>query len=1532
MIAVLIATCDRPDLLAQRALTSVQRQSRPPDVLIVVDDSEPRNHRDNRNIVNDVRLPASSASRIVYLRNTRTEGASGAWNTGLEWLRRHERNAGEVFVAMLDDDDEWLPDHLKLCEQAADTRSLDMVAPGILRVEGHTEEHRQFPPAELDPDLFLIGNPHVQGSNLFVRLDALLEAGCFDESLRSTTDRDLCIRLADLGWVRYASLDAATVRHHAESQRPRLSSPAGAAKREGLDRFWAKWSGRMTALQRKACCDRAKALFGWVPPASPLRLPSPRRSYVPATGKRDHGRARNGDMALVAGIITGPGRTEQFARLLDQLASLQRWEHLRSLDVVVLHNGGPCEVLQRVIEDRRARGVSVFLASERQQAEDARKGVFGERFSRPRGRVPIGPARTMLQTYVTRVVRHRGEAVSWILDDDSNLENLVDGDEAPAFTTLLPAILEMRSLEVDVVLGAVTGDPPVPPGSSVRTQLVDLYHNLNWLLRLDPEAELPDRSVENHAARAETRDFYYDLSRRDTDHLERPFWLTPRHSGESVRSALDRMVAGLPRILAGQALFRPILLEPTCDPIGSLRPSVQRGANTFVFNPKAFEEFPNAAPEFAGSTLRRSDMMWALLNRYAGGRRIVSATVPVRHDRSSEPTTGLDLTRLIPDIHGYALYSAVEDVLIRRRELRLREGEGAETADDLQFTESDEQFTALRFRKYLIERTAALLLGCWRIQGLCKAILRVDGLIGRLTYRQNLRSFLDRTRTCFDLARVQVEVDKAIAVPDAAAIAFIRDLPGIVARHKQASTPPGREDAWFRTQREAAARALAVAVAQTRDLRLLGTGGEGVVYASGDWVIKVLDHSGRSPANGARTGVGKLATAPVRTRALYRPMLVAAPNGRQVITYPFEPSGPYDGGRVEDLLRLIRECREAGIVTTNLHPKNLRVTSKGVRFVDYGADIHPHSPGLYATMVQRVWLTLRHHDRADLPALMRDALRNESLPELEGWEALLAAVDAPGKKEVVDDPLFELICQWNPRRVLDYGCGSGQLAAALACRGAAITAYDPNDDLRQRWTRYPMPDGSTVRWLAGRSEAEAGILPSAFDVVVCSLVLCVIEDEPEYQGVLQAVSRALEVGGRFVVLVCNPQATLEGDSTLQRRILPVDPEASGTFSWEKQLPSGNRRIDVHRPLAKLAGDMAEAGLRIETTFTTGGLDLATMTPSRDYLILSGRKHGSPVGGSPHGACEPDSGSVCVSAGRAGQPPVLCYHRVLPRNYDDAVSRFQRRRGTVVDLELFLRQLKEIRSNWTPVSLERYVAWLDGGTRLPANACLLTFDDGYRDFTEHVLPALIEHELPGVLFATLAAAKGEELLPTDALYAALARAEQRSCLSAEQIQDWTTGTNKKRYVSCGVEEQRLLLEEAGLCPPELAPHSLYLDERELAHLPPSLVAIGGHGWRHELLGGKDLPWLRAELRKVQFWLEHLNAARGHPRHPPTLAYPSGSHDPLVRAAVIEAQFRAAFTVEPGRSADYEHRWRLSRACIPNRPDAIARLASGEALRI
>ena len=120
-----------------------------------------------------------------------------------------------------------------------------MVAAPFRRIEDAAEPRLAPPPRSLDIADFLIGNPEIQGSTLVVRLSAPLEAGMFDESLPSCTDRDLYIRLAELPGLRYGATLEQTANHLACDSRERLSAPGSVARTEGLDRFFRKCRGRM---------------------------------------------------------------------------------------------------------------------------------------------------------------------------------------------------------------------------------------------------------------------------------------------------------------------------------------------------------------------------------------------------------------------------------------------------------------------------------------------------------------------------------------------------------------------------------------------------------------------------------------------------------------------------------------------------------------------------------------------------------------------------------------------------------------------------------------------------------------------------------------------------------------------------------------------------------------------------------------------------------------------------------------------------------------------------------------------------------------------------------------------------------------------------------------------------------------------------------------------------------------------------------------------------------------------------------------
>ena len=182
-------------------------------------------------------------------------------------------------MAFLDDDDSWAPTYLSQCEEVVLESRLDMAAGGL--VFHHSKDLDGYlidPPSRLNVSDLLVLNPHIQASNMFVRLRNLLEAGGFDEALSSTTDRDLCIRLTDLGTVGYGPLNEHLVHHYAENDRPRLSAPGGDAKRAGLSYFYRKYRGRMSDEQQVAFIERSQRLFA-CDPSEPTPVP-PTASHV----------------------------------------------------------------------------------------------------------------------------------------------------------------------------------------------------------------------------------------------------------------------------------------------------------------------------------------------------------------------------------------------------------------------------------------------------------------------------------------------------------------------------------------------------------------------------------------------------------------------------------------------------------------------------------------------------------------------------------------------------------------------------------------------------------------------------------------------------------------------------------------------------------------------------------------------------------------------------------------------------------------------------------------------------------------------------------------------------------------------------------------------------------------------------------------------------------------------------------------------------------------------------------------------------
>ncbi len=102
-------------------------------------------------------------------------------------------------------------------------------------------------------------------------------------------------------------------------------------------------------------------------------------------------------------------------------------------------------------------------------------------------------------------------------------------------------------------------------------------------------------------------------------------------------------------------------------------------------------------------------------------------------------------------------------------------------------------------------------------------------------------------------------------------------------------------------------------------------------------------------------------------------------------------------------------------------------------------------------------------------------------------------------------------------RVLEIGCGTGNLTSALLAHGAVVTAIDHNPDmLAVAAEKLGAPDGRfELREMAAVEIADR-FSPGSFDAVAASLVLSEMsEDEQQY--VLEAAWRVLRPRGRLVV-------------------------------------------------------------------------------------------------------------------------------------------------------------------------------------------------------------------------------------------------------------------------------------------------------------------------------------------------------------------------------------------------------------------------------
>ena len=187
-VSVIIPSYNTADLIAA-CLDSIFAQTYSDFEVIVVNDGSP-----DTPSLEKVLQPYMGRIRYIKQENKR---AAGARNNAI-------RNARGEFVAFLDSDDSWMPDHLSSqMKLFADDPSLDLVYANALLV-GNPAQEREF--AEKCPSsgqatfaALIMERCQIPISTVVARKQKLEAAGLFDEKLPRCDDYDMWVRTAFSG-------------------------------------------------------------------------------------------------------------------------------------------------------------------------------------------------------------------------------------------------------------------------------------------------------------------------------------------------------------------------------------------------------------------------------------------------------------------------------------------------------------------------------------------------------------------------------------------------------------------------------------------------------------------------------------------------------------------------------------------------------------------------------------------------------------------------------------------------------------------------------------------------------------------------------------------------------------------------------------------------------------------------------------------------------------------------------------------------------------------------------------------------------------------------------------------------------------------------------------------------------------------------------------------------------------------------------------------------------------------------------------
>lgn len=277
--------------------------------------------------------------------------------------------------------------------------------------------------------------------------------------------------------------------------------------------------------------------------------------------------------------------------------------------------------------------------------------------------------------------------------------------------------------------------------------------------------------------------------------------------------------------------------------------------------------------------------------------------------------------------------------------------------------------------------------------------------------------------------------------------------------------------------------------------------------------------------------------------------------------------------------------------------------------------------------------------------------------------------------------------------------------------------------------------------------------------------------------------------------------------------------------------------------------------------------------------------------------------------------VLMYHRVMPQ--EELACSFSHE-GIIVERSVFDMQMDFLKRKFNVFSISEFCRHLEHRIPFGKHACLITFDDGWKDNFIHSLPVLKKLGLPAVIFLPVNYIGTVRMFWQEELMAAILRIyriTKDDRLQEKRLRDLLAKHRLDEILDVqegSIREEISRIIQAKKAEPLETVHALirylsdaisggvrgnsvdaFIDWSDVDIMAADGISFGSHGMNHRILTQIPLAEAQREMADSKRILEEKTSAAV-----PAISYPNGdcNHE-IIDAAKAEG-YRIAFTTKNG----------------------------------